>query len=169
MIWEESSPSRRNVLAGAAITAVSLPVLNSVFESSVQAAETTDAPAPKPGWTPTVKANDLVDGAYNTGFVASKFVLARDGAHVYALNTRCTHKGCTVKVDATHNSVLICPCHRAKYDISGGVVHGPAQVSLARFPIRLSTKGIVEVDTSRKVTADDKDSVLTLPDAAPAK
>jgi nitrite reductase/ring-hydroxylating ferredoxin subunit len=168
MTWESSSPSRRNVLAAGAIAAVSLPVLNSTFEMPALAADG-DAPATAPGWIPTVKANDLIDGAYETRFKKLRFVLSRDGKNVYALNTKCTHKGCTVKPDVQHAEVLTCPCHGARFDISGSVVHGPAQNSLARFPIRLSDKGVVEVDTSRKVTEDDQDGVLTLTDAGAGK
>ena len=95
-----------------------------------------------------------------------KFILARDGNKVYALSVACTHKNGRVKAyNSLHPALLICPNHGSRFDIAGAVVRRPATTSLARYAIRLSNDGIVEVDTSRKLTADEKEATLTLPDA----
>jgi cytochrome b6-f complex iron-sulfur subunit len=49
-----------------------------------------------------------------------------------ALWTECTHQNCEVK---PHDTLLTCPCHGSEYDISGGVLEGPAESALKSFQV----------------------------------
>lgn len=54
-----------------------------------------------------------------------------DGAYL-ALSLKCTHLGCTVKVDETAGE-LACPCHGSRFSLGGEVQAGPAKEPLARY------------------------------------
>ena len=164
MSQEELCPSRRTLLAGAAMTVVALQEWT---PCTAHGADGVHGVATDANWVATVKATDLVDGTYHPGFEKYKLMLARDGQKVFALYTRCTHKGCTVKPANVTPPVLACPCHKARFDLDGTVARGPAQRNLDRYPIRLSAKGIVEVDTSHVVACDAKEATLTLPPPNP--
>lgn len=49
-----------------------------------------------------------------------------------AVLTRCMHRGCQVDPAGGH---LVCPCHGSEYDNAGGVLKGPTQHPLIRFPV----------------------------------
>jgi Rieske Fe-S protein len=50
-----------------------------------------------------------------------------------ALDSICTHAGCTVARFILANNRMTCPCHGSRYDIEGRVIRGPAEKPLARF------------------------------------
>ena len=63
-----------------------------------------------------------------------KPILVREvGGEYLALSLKCTHLGCTVKVDESAQ-VLACPCHGSRFSLVGEVEHGPADEPLERFP-----------------------------------
>jgi len=49
-----------------------------------------------------------------------------------AVLTRCMHLGCQVEPAGGH---LICPCHGSEYNNAGGILKGPTQLPLIRFPV----------------------------------
>lgn len=49
-----------------------------------------------------------------------------------AVLTRCMHQGCQVEPAGEH---LVCPCHGSEYDNAGGILKGPTQFPLIRFPV----------------------------------
>lgn len=50
-----------------------------------------------------------------------------------ALDSICTHAGCTVARFILANNRMTCPCHGSRYDIEGRVIRGPAEEPLAQF------------------------------------
>ena len=54
-----------------------------------------------------------------------------DGLH--GLSARCTHRGCTV---AWSEDAFVCPCHRARFDVSGAVLAAPAKEPLPGIPVK---------------------------------
>lgn len=50
-----------------------------------------------------------------------------------ALDSICTHAGCTVSRFVVANNRMTCPCHGSRYDIEGRVILGPAVEPLNRF------------------------------------
>ncbi|MBI4658390.1 MAG: Rieske (2Fe-2S) protein [Verrucomicrobia bacterium] len=63
----------------------------------------------------------------------------------YALNSRCTHQGCTVDpLDASTNQIF-CQCHGSVYAIDGRRLAGPATGSLSRYTIKFDGRDLLEV------------------------
>jgi Rieske Fe-S protein len=125
-----------------------------------------DAPASAPGWTKTIKATELKDGSAHP-VVGTPVLLTRTGKTVIALSSKCTHKGCSVKPKPGVTG-MVCPCHMAKFDLSGKNTAGPRNSEatldpLGRYALRLDSDGIIEVDTSAKVAQDAPSGTLTLP------
>ena len=60
------------------------------------------------------------------------YVYRQDDGSFSAVSTRCMHRGCQVEPAAGH---LVCPCHGSEYTNDGGVVKGPTQEPLRRFPV----------------------------------
>jgi Rieske Fe-S protein len=54
----------------------------------------------------------------------------------YALDTECTHEGCTVPTYDPSAQCMQCPCHGSQYLIDGTVRHGPANFPLRSFTVR---------------------------------
>jgi len=96
---------------------------------------------------------------YAPGQVATKFKaqfgvwVARyeyDGqAEIYALQSVCTHLGCTPNW-LEGEQKFKCPCHGSGFYKDGINFEGPAPRPLERFAIRLADDGQLEVDKSRK-------------------
>ncbi len=63
-------------------------------------------------------------------------LVVRTAAKDYrALASICTHSEvCQVEWDARRDQV-VCPCHRAAYDVFGNVLHGPPPRPLRTFPV----------------------------------
>ncbi len=67
---------------------------------------------------------------------------------IYALQTICTHLGCTPNwLDAEQK--FKCPCHGSGFYKDGVNFEGPAPRPLERYAIRLAEDGQLEVDKSR--------------------
>jgi cytochrome b6-f complex iron-sulfur subunit len=62
-----------------------------------------------------------------------------DGTYA-ALSPVCTHRGCTVGIEGPH---LVCPCHGSTYDRTGGVLRGPAERALQRYPTRVTAGDLI--------------------------
>ena len=68
---------------------------------------------------------------------------------IYALQTVCTHLGCTPNWLEGERKFK-CPCHGSGFYITGVNFEGPAPRPLERMAIRISEDGSLEVDKSRK-------------------
>lgn len=68
---------------------------------------------------------------------------------IYALQTVCTHLGCTPNW-LEGEQKFKCPCHGSGFYKDGVNFEGPAPRPLERFAIRIADDGQIEVDKSRK-------------------
>lgn len=98
--------------------------------------------------------NELATGQVQTKFVPQFGVwIVRyeyDGTpQIYALQTVCTHLGCTPNW-LEGEQKFKCPCHGSGFYKDGINFEGPAPRPLERFAIRLADDGQLEVDKSRK-------------------
>lgn len=57
------------------------------------------------------------------------------GTTYYALNTRCSHAGCSVPPFVESEGSSRCPCHGSAFGIDGGRLSGLAGSPLAQYPI----------------------------------
>jgi len=62
-----------------------------------------------------------------------------------AYSKMCTHAGCPVALYRSSDHRLICPCHQSAFDAANdaAVLDGPADHSLPRLPLEVSTDGYV--------------------------
>lgn len=59
--------------------------------------------------------------------------LANIDGHLYAFDDTCTHEACSLSEGVLGEGIVICPCHKARFDlVTGAVLRGPA-----RTPIRV--------------------------------
>lgn len=65
----------------------------------------------------------------------SKVLVVQQDNQLIAVNPTCTHRGCTVKLDKSDNT-LICPCHDAKFGLGGEVLAKPAKTSLSTYQVK---------------------------------
>jgi Rieske Fe-S protein len=87
------------------------------------------------------KINQLIDIAAGEAKVVKydghTLALYKDEHHVlHALNSTCTHIGCTVGWNVTERS-WDCPCHGARYSIEGEMLNGPAQKNLQQIELNV--------------------------------
>lgn len=79
--------------------------------------------------------------------------ICRDASGYYGLSSTCTHQGCTVALSGTE---LECPCHHAKYTLTGAVISGPNNGPLDHFPVCLTATGTVGMDSNTTVSASQR-------------
>lgn len=71
------------------------------------------------------------------------FVLAQEGGAFVALSPLCTHLGCVVELQGSR---IVCPCHGSTFDRAGVVLQGPASDPLERYPLTVSSDGVITID-----------------------
>jgi cytochrome b6-f complex iron-sulfur subunit len=59
-------------------------------------------------------------------------VLQSPDAQLFAFSAKCTHEGCTITYQPGQ-SVLWCPCHDGRFDLTGRVLSGPPPQPLPKF------------------------------------
>lgn len=75
------------------------------------------------------------------GFVLEHdFILFVNQDGAWAVSRRCTHLGCTLAYDEAARK-LVCPCHHSQFDTLGKRLAGPAQRSLAVYPVEKAPAG----------------------------
>jgi Rieske Fe-S protein len=57
-----------------------------------------------------------------------------------AFSSKCTHMGCEISLPV--DGVMICPCHKARFDNKGNVLKGPAKKPLQKFQAVLQGNAI---------------------------
>jgi Rieske Fe-S protein len=73
---------------------------------------------------------------------------------VYAMSSRCTHKGTTVGMK---DGKIRCPAHGSVFSEQGTPTGGPAKSALTRFGISLNDKGHLIVDRSKQFSEQQWD------------
>jgi len=100
-------------------------------------------------WIKTKRFADLDVGAVTPVSVDEDWVLVgrlKDGA-LYAVEDRCSHDGASFDGGEIDGTVLVCPHHGAKFDVTTGkALAMPAVAPIETLPVRLSEDGWVEVD-----------------------
>ncbi len=81
----------------------------------------------------TVAELDDSGSLSDNNLLGESVVVIRDPADaeaVIAINSLCTHQGCTVD---WQESEFVCPCHQSKFGAEGEVLNGPATDPLGTF------------------------------------
>jgi nitrite reductase/ring-hydroxylating ferredoxin subunit len=146
------APARRRILAAGALTAAGAAAGASVDRmlgggNAGSAAASSQTPpqteiTPTHGtWQTVLDSADLPEGAvlqFDLGAVNG--FLRRVSGRVQAVSGICTHQGCRLALDATHE-LLTCPCHGATFTPAGLNLTHPRPMSrplpaLPRLPVR---------------------------------
>ncbi len=53
-----------------------------------------------------------------------------------ALSPICTHQGCLITNYDSGSSQFVCPCHGSRFNVTGGVVSGPAASPLQSYKVQ---------------------------------
>jgi cytochrome b6-f complex iron-sulfur subunit len=78
-------------------------------------------------------AQDNKVAVVHTGFLSDAlYITHTTGESYHALNSHCTHQGCTVGATAP---TLRCPCHGSQFTLTGSVVNGPAPRGLIAYKV----------------------------------
>ena len=130
---DQMLPTRRHVLAAAALGAAGAPLLAGCGDGTNPAPSAGDAIA---------RLEDLPDGGVKVVMTnaGSPGVLFRDGERVTALSGVCTHQGCSVRNEVKH---LLCPCHNSKFDFEGVPFEGPATEPLPPLDVMVEGGDVV--------------------------
>ena len=129
-------PSRRTVLAAAALGAAAVPVLASCSDGS-------GFPGREPAAGEKIASlNDLEDGQTLVVMTSdgTPVVLNREGEDVSAHSGVCPHGGCSVRLEVDN---LLCPCHNSKFEFDGTFISGPANVDLVPTDVHVDGTDII--------------------------
>ena len=93
-------------------------------------------------------------------------MVARLDDRLVAMTTVCTHKGCSLKVNAeAPEPALKCPCHKAEFSPQGTPTAGQAKSALARYAVSQGADGVITVDLTTSFIEskwDEKEAFIPL-------
>lgn len=132
--------TRRDLIQKVLIGGVTFLVLPPVLNSCSKQDPGGSGGPPPPGNKVTL---DLTNASYSAlnnagGFVIVQGIIVANTASGYvALDSTCTHLGCTVAYSSTNNN-FPCPCHGSVFSAAGSVVTGPALTALKSYAVSKS-------------------------------
>lgn len=75
-----------------------------------------------------------------------ELILLNHNGTIYAIEEKCTHRGCSLLKGTMVGNSIECPCHQARFNIvSGKVTQGPATKPIAVFPTTVEN-GIITIN-----------------------
>jgi Rieske Fe-S protein len=116
---------------GAAVASLLEGCNTFTYPTPVTALQTLHGPEANGSIQVTVDGSPLAasGGAALVSSSAGPLLVVRTGDTTFsALNGTCTHRTCTITGYINQN--FVCPCHGSRFDTTGAVVMGPAQVAL---------------------------------------
>ncbi len=98
--------------------------------------------------------------AYAVGDVRAwptgRFYMVRAPHGFLALSQQCPHLGCTVSPPAA--GAFECRCHLSRFSLTGGLLRGPAQRPMDRYPIQLQDGELVVATGAQALIRRDRDA-----------
>lgn len=68
------------------------------------------------------------------------------GGQFHALNSECTHAGCTVPVFSRASNSSTCPCHGSRFAIDGRAINGPASFPLQSYKVSFDGTNLLTIE-----------------------
>jgi cytochrome b6-f complex iron-sulfur subunit len=132
-------PSDRALTRRAFLDAFAGALALSVVGAGVGVAASFAAPPPARNDDVTeVEAGTLTElrqkGSLRFRFGREPCIVVLSGTKLFALSLVCTHLGCLVEWSQERRQ-LLCPCHRAAFDVEGNVLEGPPPRPLDTFHV----------------------------------
>jgi len=132
--------TRRDLIQKVLIGGVTFLVLPPVLNSCSKDENDNGGTPPPPGNKLTLDLTNALYAVLNNagGFVVAQGIIVANTAGGYvALDSTCTHQGCTIGYSSTANN-FPCPCHGSVYSVTGSVVNGPTTVALKSYSVSKS-------------------------------
>jgi cytochrome b6-f complex iron-sulfur subunit len=77
-----------------------------------------------------------------------RVILFQSGDQLYAFSAKCTHEGCTVTFQPDQ-SVIWCPCHDGRFDLTGRVLSGPPPQPLVKYSAKRQPDGVIVISEEK--------------------
>lgn len=89
-------------------------------------------------WVRVASAGDVPEGELNSYTVLNRAVaVANVEGDLHAFDDTCTHKGCSLSEGELDETIVECPCHGGRFDVtSGEAVGGPPVDPVDVFDVR---------------------------------
>ena len=95
-----------------------------------------------------------------TTVAADSLAVGHDAQGVYAMTLICPHANCDMgSQGAVSPSGVVCYCHGSSFDVTGGVLNGPAHDPLEHYAVTVSAAGEITVDADTPVDASVRAAV----------
>jgi nitrite reductase/ring-hydroxylating ferredoxin subunit len=113
------------------------------LSKGVGADQTVFDPGPT-DWKPALDTSQLSERRPVRAVVDdTPVLLVRDGANVYAIHDRCSHRGCSLSDGELEGNEIVCACHGSRFDIRDGALKGgPATAAQPAFQVRVEQSRI---------------------------
>jgi nitrite reductase/ring-hydroxylating ferredoxin subunit len=89
-------------------------------------------------------ATDVAEGtlaAFDVGGV--RVAVANVGGTFHAFDDTCTHLQCSLADGELDGTVVTCPCHSSRFDVTtGDLLRGPAQKPVRSYPARVENDAL---------------------------
>ncbi len=129
------SMTRRDLIQKVLIGGTTFLILSPVMSScSKDEADNGGTPPPQ-GKKITLDLTNPTYSALNTVggfFLTQGLIIANTAGGYVAIDSTCTHQGCTIGYSSTANN-FPCPCHGSVYSVTGAVLNGPTTVALNSY------------------------------------
>lgn len=144
-----SHPSRRrfiDLLLGASVAGWVLSIIYPIIRYL--------KPLPQTGATgPTHLTRDEASKLEQNRFVivpvsGQRVIVLQAQEQLCAFSAKCTHEGCTVTY-LPGQSVIWCPCHDGRFDLSGRVLSGPPPRPLVRYVAKKQPDGGIVISEEK--------------------
>jgi cytochrome b6-f complex iron-sulfur subunit len=132
--------TRRDLLQKVLIGGVTFLVLPPALNSCSKDNNMNGTGNPPPGNKINLDLTNPTYAALNTagGFVVTQgIIVANTPVGYVALDSTCTHLGCTIGYSSAANN-FPCPCHGSIYSTTGSVLNGPTTVALKSYAVSKS-------------------------------
>ncbi|MPW16758.1 Rieske 2Fe-2S domain-containing protein [Paraburkholderia sp. CNPSo 3157] len=94
------------------------------------------------------RLSDLANGMKRVDANGTPILLIRSGKAVHAYGAECPHAGAPLEEGALCDGRLVCPWHKATFDIaSGAIIEPPALLPLTRYPVHLAHDDVLVSST----------------------
>ncbi len=104
-------------------------------------------------------ASELKEGGVRRVEVGGKGVLvARMKGKLYAMGDKCTHMGCSLSEGQLEESVVTCPCHGTRFDVTSGKVIE----WVSKYPLIGKLTSFMKKDEPIYIVSVEEDKVMIL-------